>query len=70
MSEQPPRRQLSPEEAEYLKSKTRSNNFMTWFAGLGIGGMILVGGATLLTVCGVIGCCVFVLYTISQVPPR
>lgn len=70
MSEQPPRRQLSPEEAEYLKSKTRSNNFMTWFAGLGIGGMVAVGAATVLAVCGSIACCVYALYVINQTGPR
>lgn len=70
MSQQPPQRQLSPEESEYLKSKTRSNNLFTWFTGLSVGMMVLVAGAFAGGLCAVLACCIFALYTINQTGPR
>ncbi len=60
MSQQP-NRQLAPEERDYLKSKTRANNVITWFTGLSLFGMVGVGLAVLAVCGGGALCCVLAL---------
>lgn len=69
MSEQP-QRQLTPEERDYVKAKTRSTNLLSWFAGLSIGGMVLAVGAGLLMLCFIVGTCGVFLYIISLMGTR
>lgn len=63
MSQQPPR-QLTPEERELIKAKTRTTNVFTWFAGLGIIGMLGVAAAAILPFV-----CICVIILIAMATP-